>query len=211
MPQEEFSVRFLKLSFAAIIVQFLLTVAPALADTYQIFTLDSDEARFVYGMNPSGDVVLTVDDVSGQCVTVVNCYETFIGGVLASRTNTPPPGFLNDDGTACSPTAPPGLTVLHAVCNNGREVFSARAPGQLFPDLYTGPNIADLFPGEGAGDFLYLNSEGDILWNDPRTEFWFEAFDLTSQVPEPASIFLLGTGGLAALEAIRRRALLQQL
>lgn len=197
--------RFSKFSFAAIIVQSLLIVSPALADTYQVFTLDSDEARFVYGMDASGDVVLTVDAVSGQCVTVVNCYETFIGGVLASRTNAPPPGFLIDDGTPCSPTAPPGLTVLHAVCNNGREVFSARAPGQVFPDLYTGPNIVDLFPGEGAGNFLYLNSEGDILWNDPHTEFWFEAFDLTSQVPEPGSIFLLGTGALAAAGSFLRR------
>ena len=160
-------------------------------------------------MNASGDVVLTVDDVNGQCVTVANCYETFIGGVLASRTNAPPPGFIIDDGTSCSPIAAPGLTVLHAVCNNGREVFSARAPGQIFPDLYTGP-LTDLFPGQGEGPFLYLNSEGDILWNDPRTEFWYEAFDLTSQVPEPHSLFLLTTGTLALAETMRRRALLGQ-
>jgi hypothetical protein len=181
-----------------------------LADTYKVFTLDSDEARFVYGMNASGDVVITVDDVGGQCVTVVNCYETFIGGVLASRTNAPPPGFIIDDGTPCSPSAPPGLTVLHAVCNNGREVFSARAPGQVASDLYTGPNLVDLFPGQGEGNFLYLNSEGDILWNDPSSEFWYEAFDLTSQVPEPGSLLLLTTGALALAETLRRRALLGQ-
>jgi hypothetical protein len=197
-------------SLAAILVlTSLLIASPALADTYKIFTLDSDEARFVYGMNASGDVVLTVDDVNGQCVTVVNCYETFSGGALTSRTNAPPPGFVIDDGTPCSPIAVPGLTVLHAVCNNGREVFSARAPGQIFPDLYTGP-LTDLFPGQGAGDFLYLNSEGDVLWNDPRTEFWYEAFDLTSQVPEPDSLFLLTTGTLALAETMRRRALLGQ-
>jgi len=203
----------LRFSLAAIIVQSSLLIAsPALADTYKIFTLDSDQGRFVYGMNASGDVVLSVDaDNKGNCGPVVNCYETFISGVQAFRTNAPPPAFTIDDGTPCSPTVPPGLTVLHAVCNNGREVFSARATGQLFPDLYTGP-LADILSGQGAGDFLYLNSEGDILWNDPRTEFWFEAFDLTSQVPEPCSLLLLGTGALAAaLEAMRRRLLLQQL
>ncbi|HTC74784.1 MAG TPA: hypothetical protein VK684_04375 [Edaphobacter sp.] len=199
-------------SIAAILVQTsLLIPAPAAADTYKVFTLDSDEARFVYGMNPSGDVVISVDaDSNGQCVTVVNCYETFIGGVLASRANAPPPGFLIDDGTPCGPIAAPGLTVLHAVCNNGREVFSARAPGQVFPDLYTGPNLVDLFPGQGEGPFLFLNSEGDILWNDPRSEFWYEAFDLTSQVPEPGSLFFLATGTLALAETMRRRALLWQ-
>jgi len=211
LSQEEPSMRLSKLSFAAIIVQSLLIVSPALADTYKIFTLDSDQARFVYGMDAAGDVVLSVDaDNNGDCGPVVNCYETFIGGVLAFRTTAPPPAFTIDDGTPCSPTVPPGLTVLHAVCNNGREVFSARATGQLFPDLYTGPNIVDVFPGQGAGDFLYLNSEGDILWNDPRTEFWFEAFDLTSQAPEPGSLFLVGTGALAAVEAMRRRLRLQQ-
>jgi hypothetical protein len=196
-------------SLAVILVQTsLLIPSPALADTYKIFTLDSDQARFAYGMNASGDVVLTVDaDSLGNCVTVINCYETFIGGVLASHTNGPPPGFIIDDGTPCSPVAAPGLTVLHAICNNGREVFSARAAGQLFPDLYTGP-LTDLFPGQGAADFLYLNSEGDVLWNDPRTQFWYEAFDLTSQVPEPGSLFLLTTGTLALAETIRRRALL---
>jgi hypothetical protein len=197
-------------SLAAILVQSsLLIPSPALADTYKVFTLDSDEGRFVYGMNASGDVVLSSNaDNQGNCGQGVNCYKTFIGGAPTFSTNAPPPGFVIDDGVPCSPAAP-GLTVLHAVCNNGREVFAARAPGQVFPDLYTGPNIVDLFPGQGAGNFLYLNSEGDILWNDPRTEFWFEAFDLTSQVPEPGSLFLLTTGALAAVETTRRRALLR--
>ena len=198
-------------SLVAIVVPSLLLVSPALADTYSVVNLGSDEGRFVYGMDATGNVVISVDaDGNGKCTIVANCYEIFVNGVLAFSTDAPPV-FTIDDGTPCSPTVPPGLTVLHAVCNNGREVFSARAPGQIFPDLYTGPNLVDLFPGQGAGNFLYLNSEGDILWNDPLREFWFEAFDLTSQVPEPASLLLLGTGALASLEAIRRRALLQHL
>jgi hypothetical protein len=213
LSKGEYSMRPSKLWFilAAIIVQSLLIVSPALADTYKIVNLGTDEGRFVYGMDAAGDVVLSVNaDSSGQCTTVANCYEIFVDGVQAFRTNAPPV-FTIDDGTPCSPNVPSGLTLLHAVCNNGREVFSARAPGQLFPDLYTGPNIVDLLPGEGGGDFLFLNSEGDIVWNDPRSEFWFEAFDLTSQVPEPGSLLLLGTGALAAVEAMRRRTLLPHL
>jgi hypothetical protein len=199
-------------SLIAIFIQTsLLIPSPALADTYKVFTLDSDEARFVYGIDASGDVVLTVDaDSQGNCGDVVNCYETFIGGALAFRANAPPPAFTIDDGTPCNPALPPGFTLLHAVCNNGREVFSARAPGQVSADLYTGP-LTDLFPAQGEGVFLYMNSEGDILWNDPRSELWLEAFDLTSQVPEPATLTLLATGAFAAVEAMRRRALLRQL
>lgn len=201
-------------SLAAIILvqTSLLLASPALADTYKVFTLDSDEARFVYGINPSGNVVLSVNTSPGsKCDPGQNCYETFIGGVYAFSTDTPPSAFTIDDGTPCSPAVPTGLTVLHAICNNGREVFSAKAPGQAIADLYTGP-LADSFPGQGAGNFLYLNSEGDILWNDPVSEFWFEAFDLTSQqAPEPSTLFLLGTGALAALETVRRRVRFRQL
>jgi hypothetical protein len=197
------------ISLAAILLQSCLFISsPALADTYKVFTLDTDQSRFAYGIDPSGSVVLSVNTAPGsKCDPGTNCYETFIGGVLALRTNAPPPVFTFDDGTPCSPAALPGLTLLHAVCNNGRDAFSAQAPGQPFPDLYTGPNIVDLFPGQGGGSFLYLNSEGDILWNDSRTELWLEAFDLTSQVPEPGSLFLLATGTLAAAEAMRRRTL----
>jgi hypothetical protein len=202
-------------SLAAIILvqTSLLLASPALADTYKVFTLDSDEARFVYGIDPSGEVVLSVNATPEECTSPLaqQChFETFIGGVYAFSTNTPPTTFTIDDGTPCSPAVPAGLTVLHAICNNGREVFSAKAPGQAIADLYTGP-LADSFPGQGAGNFLYLDSEGDILWNDPQNELWFEAFDLTSQVPEPASLFLLGTGALAALETVRRRVRLRQL
>ncbi len=94
---------------AAFLVQTsLLIPSPAFADTYKVFTLDSDEARFVFGIDASGDVVLSVNsDGQGNCgSSPVNCYETFIGGTLAFRADAPPPAFIIDDGTPCSPTVP---------------------------------------------------------------------------------------------------------
>ena len=72
-------------SLAAIFLQLCLFIPfQALADTYKVFTLDTDQARFAYGIDPSGDVVLSVNTSPGsKCDPGKDCYETFIGGVLA--------------------------------------------------------------------------------------------------------------------------------
>src|SRR5437879_9097753 len=93
-------------SLAAILVQISLLTPAAHADTYKVFTLDSDEGRFVYGIDPSGDVVLSVDTSGGQCTDVANCYRTYIGGVVAFSSNTPPTRLILDNGTPCSPPLP---------------------------------------------------------------------------------------------------------
>lgn len=208
-------------SLASILVPACALIpSPAHADTivpfspatpnYQVFLLDSDEARQVIGFDAQGDVVLGVDLFEGGCYPASTaCFETFQGGVYTGSNNTPP-ALAMDEGTPCSPALASGMMLFHAVCNNGREVFAAKAQGEQYAGLYTDP-ATEVFPGQGTGVFLYLNSEGDILWNDPRSEYWFEAFDLTSKTPEPSNIFLLGTGALASLAAVRRRARLQQL
>ena len=190
---------------AAVIVQTLLSLSPAFADTYQIFRLDVDAARFVYAMNSSGDVVLTVDvDNGGDCVVgVPNCYRTYIGGVLTSAANTPP-AITPDEGSPCTPDAVPGAHVIQAVCNNGFEVYTAILPGQSVASLYTGPDLSDLLSGN-SGPLLYLNSEGDIVWDNLTDQSWYEAFDQTSQVPEPGSLSLLSIGVITAAGSIRRR------
>jgi hypothetical protein len=196
---------------AAVVVQALLLVSPSLADTYKIVILASDEARFFGGMNASGDVVLSVDtDYGNSCTmsSIADCYLIFINGVQSFSATTPPV-FTTDDGTPCSPAVPSGLALIQGVCNSGREAFTAQilGPNPIQPGLYTGPDITELLPGEGLGEFLYLDSEGDIVWNDPSSEYWYEALDLTSETPEPSSLVLLGTGALAALGAMRRRPL----
>jgi len=203
-------------SLAAIILvqTFLLLASPALADTYKVFTLDSDEARFVYGIDPSGDVVLSVNATPDECTSPLaqQChFETFIGGVYAFSTNTPPTTFTIDNGTPCSPAVPAGISVLHAVCNNGREVFSAIAAGQTSADLYTGPSHRPVPRPERRQLPLSRLRRRHPLERPAKRTLVSKPSISPSQVPEPASLFLLGTGALATLETTRRRARRRQL
>jgi hypothetical protein len=47
-----------------------------------------------------------------------------------------------------------------------------------------------------------LNASGDFAWSDGLDEENFEAIDL---VPEPGSVFLVGTGFLSLFSVLRRK------
>jgi hypothetical protein len=189
--------------FAAFIAfaAFVFTAPPkAHADTYNIVAIVSDQARFFQAMDDSGLVVINTS-LAGGCVTT--CYATYSYGVLVGTSTTLPP-IVDDQGTACSPAVPAGGSVLYGVCNNGRDAFTGRlTSGQVFPDVYTGTGT---FLATGGAEPLYMDSYGDIVFDDAFKEEFFEAIDTsTSRVPEPGSIALLGTGALAAIGSIRRR------
>jgi hypothetical protein len=178
---------------------------PAHADTYQIVTLSSDGGYFFYGMNASGTVVL---NSSAFCFT--NCYDVYINGVLTTVNTPTAPSIVDDQGTPCTPAVPSGGSVIHGVCNNGREAFTGRlTTSQVHPGIYTGPNDALLMAG-GEG-FIFMNSVGDIVFDDHFTDDWYEAIDLTSDpapdlspVPEPNPALLVVTGLLGLAAATRR-------
>jgi len=179
---------------------------PASADTYQMFLLWSDNVIF-YGMDDSGNVAL---DASAYCIGPNPCYDTFHNGVLTGLVVTTPGLVVNDSGTPCTPALPPGGHLDHGICNNGRDAFTGTlAMSQLYPGLYTGsyPSIATIEPGHFGEGFVFMNSNGDIVVDDVFTEDWYLFVDMTTAVPEPSSILLIGTGVLGALGVIRRQSL----
>src|ERR1700727_788995 len=99
----------------------LCSTRPALADSYTIYDLGSDNARGIYGIDGTGDVVTW--GTTGCAPSSSSCYTTYTGGVATSDGGTAPV-LAYDDGTACSSTLA-GFNVLKSVCNNGWMGFGA--------------------------------------------------------------------------------------
>jgi hypothetical protein len=179
----------------AILVVPLILSSTVHADTYQIYDLGTDNGINIQGIDAYGSVVL---------FNLITYYYSVSNGV-EGYTSTTDPGLTYDNGTPCSPVLSAGMSVIgKASCNNGYEVFGGSYLG-ISRGLYTGPDPTD-FLQSGTVDELVLNSAGDFAWSDGRDEENFLAIDLSSQVPEPDSILLLGTG-LCAAAGIRRRRL----
>jgi len=192
------------ISLAVAIVLFAVPKS-AFADTYQIFNLGSDQNYFFYGMDDFGLVVIS-NPVAFLC-GYSTCYYTFMNGISTGYSSTAPTAVYYSVVDACTPSVPPGGRVLYGACNdNGQEAFTGYlTPDQEYPDVYTGPDPVTDFLARGGEGFVFMNSLGDIVWDDHFTENWYLAINTTSTVPEPNSLFLLGTGILAALGTMRRR------
>jgi PEP-CTERM motif len=186
----------------------VFTTNKAIADTYQVFPLISDNGYIFEGMDSSGNVTISHTALPSLCGTAdCNIYYNFSDGVLTGTSFTPPT-FVPDNGTPCTPTLPAGTFFLRGVCNNGREAFlGSLPPGPARLNVYEGPPFS-FVGGDGGGVVIFMNSMGDIVWADGIVESWFQAVDLTSRAtPEPNSLLLVGTGIVTVVASVRRRAI----
>jgi hypothetical protein len=193
------------------------TPATAHADTYKRFDLGNfANQRVLAGITASGTVVF-FDNSEGLCgFGNFGCFETWVDGAFEGYSATDP-GFTYDNGTGCTPfTIPPVSTgSTRGVCNNGHEVYAYKRGVGPMQGFYDGPYLNNVADRAGGGEVFQadLNASGDFVLvdglnpsMDDASGEWYEYIDLsTDTVPEPASIFLLGTGALAALGSMRRR------
>jgi hypothetical protein len=190
----------------AITASEFIAPTPALADTFAIFNLGTDNGYSIYGIDTSGTVVIESFQPAPGLGDIL--YQTYLDGALISSARTIP-NLNYDNGTPCTPTVSAPVTWSSGIgqtrCNNGHEVYFGTFP-PFGRGIFTGPDITDLLPGPGTLDQVAMNASGDFVWADGRDELFFEAIDLTTApTPEPGSILLVGTGALAAAAAMRRR------
>jgi hypothetical protein len=205
------------LGFTAVLVLIGLFAVPAAAhaDTYQIFFLGSGDRTTAIGITASGAAVLVYNLPVGapQCAISHICqeYETWVNGVMVNYSPTAP-NLVYDNGTPCSVSASFLTSPVPGTCNNGHEVYNVGSAATMpyTYDTFIGPDpIVDLFASPPIFiEDVYLNSSGDFIYNISHptggSGEYAEAIDLTTETPEPSSIFLLGTGLVAVAGSLRR-------
>jgi hypothetical protein len=197
------STQCLRIAITALVATSFSALKPALADTYTIYNLGSDQGYNMVGLTASGAAVIYND----SCVfTSASCYTTYVNGEPANQSTTAP-NLVYDDGGACT-SLPTGFDINRAVCNNGRIGFGTfyDSTTGLGPAVYTGPDLSPQYLFPGILDGAFLNSSGDLLWDNGQANEFFEAIDTSSSpVPEQSTLLLLATGLVALTTLIRRK------
>jgi hypothetical protein len=197
------SAQWLRIAIAALVATSFSALKPALADTYTIYNLGSDRGYNMVGLTASGAAVIYND----SCVfTSASCFTTYVDGLPVNQSMTAPT-LVYDDGGACT-SFPAGFDINHTVCNNGRIAFGTfyDPTTGMGAAAYTGPDSSPEFLHSGSVDGAFLNASGDLIWDDGKSDEFFEAIDTSSSpVPEPSTSLLLATGLVALTIPIRRK------
>ena len=210
------------LSGVVVVVMAILlgSTQPVLADSYTIFDLGNDNGHGIYGIDTGGDVVVWGGNGCG--LSASTCYVTYTDGIATSDSSNAP-DLVYDDGTSCGST-PAGFNASKKLCNNGWIGLGTLYNPNGEPNgVYVGSGSDLQFLHGGSADQVFLNSLGDFAWTDGQSEEIFvamlssstplkaaglsfeENFVAADPTPEPGSLFLVGTGLLLFVAALRRK------
>lgn len=196
------SAQWTRFAIAALVATSFSALRPARADTYTIYDLGDDDGFYMVGLTASGAAVI----YSSYCMfTSVSCYTTYVNGVPVDQSMTAP-NLVYDDGGTCT-SLPAGIYNNDERCNSGRVAFAdlGDVDGKQ-RGIYTGPDSNSEFLYTGSLDGAFMNSSGDLLWDDGQADEFFEAIDTSSSpVPEQSTLLLLVTGLVALTTLIRRK------
>ena len=182
-----------------------LCVRPALADSYQVYSMTHDDGWSATGIYSDGSAV-----VFKNACTPNSWNPCFVGYAQGAAQWSAPtlPGVSFDNATACSFSVA-GLRES-GLCNGNYEAFVVSESNPLSslmtPGFYAGalddPTmlLADRYASTSHMD---LNSRGDVLFDDVGQEEIYQAYN-TTPAPEPAPAVLLATGAAACFLLQRR-------
>ncbi|HZY63187.1 MAG TPA: PEP-CTERM sorting domain-containing protein [Edaphobacter sp.] len=152
----------------------------------------------------------------GSVENAASCYATYYVGNSAPVMTTYVPALWVDPhpiaGTDSCALAPgTGFHAYNILCANGHMIFSGEydlPDGNYLRGIWVGsnPDVSLDYLGDHSIDGGFMTANGNAYFIDGLNDSLDVALNLdASPIPEPESIFLLGTGLVALLGIARKR------